>query len=120
VTKPELGTKRRCSSCETKFFDLNKDPIICPKCSAVFEPPQPDPVLSRRAPGRQAWPAKKPTVPDVPNEFVSLGGTDPDEKAMSPAADGTEEDEDVVLLDDQDGQVDAREIIGGDIGKDEA
>jgi uncharacterized protein (TIGR02300 family) len=119
MTKPELGTKRRCSSCETKFFDLNKDPIICPKCSAVFEPPQPDPVQSRRIPGgRQAWPAKKPMVPDVPNEFVSLGG-DADEKTKSSAADATEEDEDVVLLDDQDGQVDAREIIGGDIEKDE-
>jgi uncharacterized protein (TIGR02300 family) len=34
VTKPELGTKRRCNSCTTKFFDLNKDPIVCPKCMA--------------------------------------------------------------------------------------
>jgi len=39
MTKPELGTKRRCNSCATKFFDLNKDPIICAKCAAVFVPP---------------------------------------------------------------------------------
>jgi Protein of unknown function (FYDLN_acid) len=28
MTKPELGTKRRCNSCATKFFDLNKAPIV--------------------------------------------------------------------------------------------
>src|SRR5271163_820680 len=50
VTKPELGTKRRCNSCETKFFDLHQEPIVCPKCSAVFTPPRPDPVRLRRPP----------------------------------------------------------------------
>jgi uncharacterized protein (TIGR02300 family) len=117
VTKPELGAKRRCNSCETKFFDLNKAPIICPKCNAVFEPPQPDPVQSRRVPGRQAWPAKKATGPNVPNEFVSLGEPDADEETKSPAADATEADEGVILMDDQDEQLDASEIIGGDIEK---
>jgi hypothetical protein len=57
---------------------------------------------------------------DVPNEFVSLEGTDADEETKSPAADATEEDENVILLDEQDGQVYAREIIGADIEKDEA
>jgi len=37
LAKPELGEKRRCLSCETKFYDLNKDPAICPKCGVVFE-----------------------------------------------------------------------------------
>lgn len=55
----------------------------------------------------------------MPNEFVSLEATDADEETKSPAADATEADEDVVLLDDQDGEIDAREIIGGDIEKDE-
>lgn len=36
MAKPELGAKRQCQSCGTKFYDLNKDPIICPKCGAVF------------------------------------------------------------------------------------
>ena len=27
------GEKHLCSNCGTKFFDLNKDPIICPKCN---------------------------------------------------------------------------------------
>jgi len=37
LARPELGEKRRCLSCETKFYDLNKDPAICPKCGVVFE-----------------------------------------------------------------------------------
>ena len=34
VTKPNLGKKRTCQSCETRFFDFNKNPAICPKCGA--------------------------------------------------------------------------------------
>lgn len=32
MTNPNLGKKRTCQSCETRFFDLNKNPAICPKC----------------------------------------------------------------------------------------
>jgi uncharacterized protein (TIGR02300 family) len=37
VAKPELGAKRQCQNCGAKFFDLNKDPIVCPKCGTVFQ-----------------------------------------------------------------------------------
>src|SRR5215470_15672418 len=37
VAKPELGTKRLCANCGAKFYDLSKDPIICPKCQTVME-----------------------------------------------------------------------------------
>ena len=36
MAKPELGSKRLCQSCGAKFFDLNRDPILCPKCGATF------------------------------------------------------------------------------------
>ncbi|MGA8170265.1 MAG: TIGR02300 family protein [Methylocystis sp.] len=36
MAKPELGAKRQCQSCATKFYDLNKSPILCPKCGTVF------------------------------------------------------------------------------------
>ncbi|WP_246104892.1 TIGR02300 family protein [Rhodoligotrophos appendicifer] len=36
VVKPELGTKRTCPNCSTRFYDLEKDPIHCPKCSYSF------------------------------------------------------------------------------------
>ena len=37
MANPELGTKRLCASCGAKFYDLNKDPIHCPKCGAAYE-----------------------------------------------------------------------------------
>ena len=37
MAKPELGTKRLCTNCSAKFYDINKDPIVCPKCHTVME-----------------------------------------------------------------------------------
>ncbi|MGA3063631.1 TIGR02300 family protein [Rhodoblastus sp.] len=37
MTKAELGVKRRCLSCNKPFFDLNRAPIVCPSCDAVFQ-----------------------------------------------------------------------------------
>jgi uncharacterized protein (TIGR02300 family) len=37
VTKAELGVKRRCLACSAAFFDLNRAPIVCPKCATVFQ-----------------------------------------------------------------------------------
>lgn len=37
MAKPELGAKRQCQSCATKFYDMNRDPILCPKCGTVFQ-----------------------------------------------------------------------------------
>ena len=37
MAKPELGLKRVCQSCSAKFFDLNRDPIVCPKCGTIFQ-----------------------------------------------------------------------------------
>ncbi len=37
VAKPELGTKRVCPACGIKYYDLNRNPIVCPSCGTVFE-----------------------------------------------------------------------------------
>ena len=31
---PELGSKHECFRCGTKFYDLKKTPVLCPKCHA--------------------------------------------------------------------------------------
>jgi len=41
VAKPELGVKRLCPSCGTKYYDLNRSPILCPKCGTTFDAGQP-------------------------------------------------------------------------------
>ncbi|MFM1814260.1 MAG: hypothetical protein RLZ98_955 [Pseudomonadota bacterium] len=37
-TKEARGTKRTCQSsdCGERFYDLNRDPIICPICQSVY------------------------------------------------------------------------------------
>ena len=32
MVQPELGTKRTCQQCASRFYDLGRDPIVCPKC----------------------------------------------------------------------------------------
>ena len=34
MAKTELGNKHQCNSCNTKFYDLQKEVPICPKCGA--------------------------------------------------------------------------------------
>tara|TARA_B100001559_G_scaffold136041_1_gene114183 strand:- start:374 stop:790 length:417 start_codon:yes stop_codon:yes gene_type:complete len=36
MDRAELGNKRLCSSCGTKFYDLKKEVPICPKCGAEY------------------------------------------------------------------------------------
>jgi uncharacterized protein (TIGR02300 family) len=129
VAKPELGTKRLCGECGAKFYDLNKDPITCPKCSAVFQVVaaptrgRPEPVAAPIA--RAAAPAEEAVVPETPEaEFVSLEDADAEAEggAKAPALEGEGEEEEVELdesLDDaalieeqEEGDADVTDIIG--------
>jgi uncharacterized protein (TIGR02300 family) len=47
MAKPELGLKRVCVSCGAKFYDLTRQPAICPKCGT--EQPAEQPRLRRAA-----------------------------------------------------------------------
>ena len=37
MAKPEWGVKRTCLACATRFYDMRKDPIICPSCGVKFD-----------------------------------------------------------------------------------
>lgn len=37
MAKPEWGIKRQCQNCNTKFYDLKRSPILCPKCGTVYD-----------------------------------------------------------------------------------
>jgi len=38
LANTELGEKRTCPECGSKFYDLGKRPAVCPKCRASFDP----------------------------------------------------------------------------------
>ena len=35
--KAEWGKKRQCQECGVKFYDFDKEDIVCPSCGAVFD-----------------------------------------------------------------------------------
>lgn len=36
ISKATRGTKRVCQACEVRFYDLSRDPIVCPACGAQY------------------------------------------------------------------------------------
>ncbi len=118
MAKPELGTKRLCANCGAKFYDLSKDPIVCPKCATVFVPP----VASRARPEPVA-----PVVAPAPvEEEVAVHAAKETEGTKAPAAAGDEAEVDDEPLDDaafivpeEEDEDDVTDIIGEGIENDE-
>jgi uncharacterized protein (TIGR02300 family) len=131
VAKPELGTKRLCGNCGAKFYDLGKEPIVCPKCSTVFVPP----VAART----RVEPTTVPATPEVEEEvalpeaaeaeFVSLEDADKEvEGSTVPVAEGAEEEVEVdeealddaaFIVPEEDEADDVTDIIGDGLEDDE-
>jgi uncharacterized protein (TIGR02300 family) len=105
VAKPELGTKRLCGNCGAKFYDLNKDPIVCPKCHTVLElaavTTRPRPDAAARAPALAA--EEEVVAPEVADaEFVSLEEADAEAQGKKPEGEAVEGAEEEVELEDED------------------
>ena len=79
MAKPELGLKRVCVSCGTKFYDLTRAPAICPKCGT--EQPAEQPKLKRASSSIVEERVKKRVVaPEADAEdIVEVEGEDADE-----------------------------------------
>jgi uncharacterized protein (TIGR02300 family) len=80
VAKAELGVKRRCLNCNAPFFDLNRVPIVCPKCHAVFQVVEIAHSPARRAPIRRADPVIADLVLPVSEETGEESTIPPIEK----------------------------------------
>jgi uncharacterized protein (TIGR02300 family) len=136
VAKSELGTKRLCASCGAKFYDLNKDPIHCPKCGTVYEVApvvtrggRPDAAAARPVP----VPVEEVATPEPQDaEFVSLEEADAEAQGKKPAEAGAEAEagddeveidegiDDSTFIEEQEEEdADVTDIIGGDIENEE-
>jgi len=125
VAKPELGTKRLCGNCAAKFYDLNKDPIVCPKCHTVLTLAAVT-SRSRAEPARAQAAAEEVVVPETPEaEFVSLEEADAEVEGKKvpegETADGADEEieiedeqlDDAAFIEEQEeGDEDVADIIG--------
>lgn len=66
MTKAELGTKRICSNCNLRFYDLRKTPIVCPTCETILQLPPPIAAKPRRAREESAPTAQKLKTAQTP------------------------------------------------------
>lgn len=78
MAKPEMGLKRVCVACGTRFYDLTRQPAVCPKCAT--EQPAEQPRLRR---GSSVVPdeklKKRAVVPEAEGEEVELEDVEADE-----------------------------------------
>ncbi len=99
MVKPELGTKRVCVSCSTRFYDLLKSPAVCPKCGTE----QPVEVPRPRRSGGNVVEDRRPKKP-VP----APGEADAE-------VEGVEETEEEDVLEDTNDLEDDADAIGPDL-----
>lgn len=121
VTDPKWGTKRTCQSCGAKFYDLRRDPIVCPKCDEVFEP-EAEPRPRKRS--RAAKPVAKTAAAKEVTESTETEATEdaPDLEVVVEDADDADDDEDLIedtsdLGKDED---DVAEVMVGVVSEDKA
>lgn len=120
MAKPELGAKRQCQNCGAKFFDLNRDPIVCPKCGTIFQG------VAARAERVSAKDEDEEdeAAPASGVELVSLDDVEAaEEKAVEPVDDIDVEDDseadDAFLEEEEEDDDDVTALIDGDIAPDE-
>jgi uncharacterized protein (TIGR02300 family) len=101
MAKPELGLKRVCVACGTRFYDLTRSPAICPKCGT--EQPTEQPRLRRAAAPLPAEDKlkKRAAAPEAEGEEVEIEDVETDEAV-----------EDVEELEEDDGLGEDIEVEG--------
>lgn len=95
MAQPNLGTKRVCVSCGARFYDLNKSPVVCPKCGAE----QPADVPRQRRAPVDAVPESPKKTPD--GDIDTAVDIDTDDDADDDVMEDTSD------LDDDDDEISA-------------
>jgi len=102
MAKAELGKKRVCLSCNMRFYDFDRKPIICPGCGAEFDPQ------------RHTKSQKSPRAPQAKTK-VNESIVEVDKVSEVDTSDDMDLDDVDVHVDDKDGPG----IIQDDIGDDD-
>ncbi|MGA3064494.1 MAG: TIGR02300 family protein [Methylocystis sp.] len=110
MSKPELGVKRRCLSCAAPFFDLNRTPIVCPKCGALFQ-------IVELAHSRAKWAPSPPIAIKTPVAAVDPFEAETAEPEVEDEDEDAQDDVEIPPIEEDD-EVQLTEII--DIDRDAA
>ena len=86
MAKPEWGVKRACLACGSRFYDMQKNPILCPSCGVKFD------VESIFRPRRTRAPVDAPPVKT--EKPPAANGEDLDKELAALADDSVDDDDD--------------------------
>ena len=115
MAKADLGTKRACLACGMRFYDFSRSPIICPGCSAEFDPEN---IIK----SRKGRPAAK-TAARQDSDVADDDQIEDDDKAVELVADVVDDNDDDDIDFDGDDDVDVDDdgpgIIQDDISDDD-
>ena len=106
LAKPEWGLKRTCLNCGVRFYDMQRDPIICPSCETVFDPlALVRPKRARAAANQAKGKAQNKTMPneEAENENGLLIDGEEDAIDISDDIDLDNDDADELLAENEDG-----------------
>src|ERR1700736_2607396 len=109
VAKPEWGSKRICPSCGARYYDLLREPVICPKCATPFD-------AEAFLKSRRSRPA-----PPVEKELEPVGADEIDAEVETEEAEAAEEEEEeAVPLEEAEEEEDEELLeVASDLGEDE-
>ncbi|KJV09113.1 hypothetical protein VZ95_13495 [Elstera litoralis] len=121
MAKPEWGAKRICHSCGAPFYDMCRDPIVCPKCGTTYDPEAILKSRRSRAPLPDDKPVKAAVVAAVVDEADLADVADlPDVEADLVEEDAVADEDDDLMEDtsdlgeDEDDMAEVIENIGED------
>ena len=108
-----LGAKQICPACQTKFYDLQRRPAVCPKCATEFDPEEA--LRSRRVRARvnvvEDDAEEKVVAPEVEDGFEA----EPDE---APELDAVVDEPPLISDDDSEDADSAPPVPADDLGVD--
>ena len=107
MAKPEWGTKRICPSCGTRYYDLTRRPVVCPRCSTPFDP--------------EAFLKSRRTRPAAPTEkdLEPAGAEELDTGLEAEEADEAREEEEAVPLEEAEEEDEELLEDASELGEDE-
>jgi uncharacterized protein (TIGR02300 family) len=111
MAKVELALKRTCLSCDMRFYDFKRRPIICPGCGIEFDP-------ENLLKGRKSRAApKSATKASVSDDAADLDETEFDDEDVNVAA--NKDDDDDIDFEEDDVDVDVDNTDGPGIIQDD-
>ena len=115
ATKQARGTKRTCQSCDERFYDLDRDPIVCPFCGSKYVIASSLVALAALQAEQRDLAAKKSKKPAIVEEADGeLPAAEGEEALVDVEADDTAaaEDDETFLEEEEEEGGDVSTIIG--------